>query len=120
MTPEEIREFEHLKGEVSSNTKEIAELKEEAKKIKDKQDMMYEMNQNIALMAQSQQRMEENMEDIKEDVGNLSAEVQEIKNAPAQEMLQGVKKIQWNVVSTIAVSIATGIAGYVIAYVLSK
>lgn len=121
MNQEEIVvEIERIKGVQTAQGQDIASLKEKARKIEEKQELMYEMNKNIALMAQSQQRTEESMGEMKAGFKTLSNEIQEIKNAPATEMYSDMKKIKFNMVSAISVIVATGMFGALVAVLASK
>lgn len=115
-----IEDIATLKGAVHENTEDIKELKLKAKSIEEKQELMYEMNRNISLMAQSQQRMERDLNGMNNNIGDLSNEVSALKNAPAQESYGNLKDIKHSIISSIAVALATGVLGAVVGMMINK
>ena len=109
------KEFYEIKGEVSANTKDITELKARVSDVEKKQELLYEMNSNIALMAQSLKRVEGDVGEMKVEQREVAQKVNALENAPAQETLNNIKKIKIAAITAIATLVATGIAGAVIA-----
>lgn len=113
------KEFYELKAGVQSNTKDVSDLKERMVDVERKQELLYEMNSNIALMAQSLKQVEGDVGEVKESQKELSKKVSTLENAPAQETLSNIKKIKIAAITAVVTLIASGIAGAVIA-VLNK
>jgi phage-related tail protein len=82
--------------------------------VEKKQEMLYEMNSNIALIAQSLKQVEGDVGEVKENQKELSDKVSTLENAPARETLNNIKKIKIAAITAIATMIATGVAGAII------
>ena len=108
------KEFYELKADTQSNIKEIADLRSRVNDVEKKQEMLYEMNSNIALIAQSLKQVEGDVGEVKENQKELSNKVSTLENAPAKETLDNIKKIKIAAITAIATMIATGIAGVII------
>ena len=108
------RDFYEAKAGVQQNTKEIKNLKTRVADVEKKQEMLYEMNQNIAIIAQSLKNVEGDVSEVKESQKELSDKVLTIENAPARETLDNMKKIKVAAISAVVTMVATGIAGAVI------
>lgn len=108
------KEFYELKADTQSNIKEIADLRSRVNDVEKKQEMLYEMNSNIALIAQSLKQVEGDVGEVKENQKELSDKVSTLENAPANETLNNLKKIKVAAITAVATMIATGIAGAVI------
>ena len=108
------RDFYEAKAGVQQNTIEINNLKTRVTDVEKKQEMLYEMNQNIAIIAQSLKNVEGDVSEVKESQKELSDKVLTIENAPAKETLDNMKKIKVAAVSAVVTMVATGIAGAVI------
>ena len=48
MTPQEAKEIQEIKSRAESNTHQIEELKERVSQVEHKQDVMYQMSENLA------------------------------------------------------------------------
>ena len=108
------KEFYELKADAQSNTKEIADLRSRVNDVEKKQEMLYEMNSNIALIAQSLKQVEGDVGEVKESQKELSDKVSTLENAPAKETLDNIKKIKIAAITAVATMIATGAAGAII------
>ena len=108
------KEFYELKADTQSNVKEIADLRSRVNDVEKKQEMLYEMNSNIALIAQSLKQVEGDVGEVKENQKELSNKVSTLENAPAKETLDNIKKIKIAAITAVATMIATGVAGAII------
>lgn len=108
------KEFYELKADTQSNVKEIADLRSRVNDVEKKQEMLYEMNSNIALIAQSLKQVEGDVGEVKENQKELSSKVSTLENAPAKETLDNIKKIKIAAITAVTTMIATGVAGAII------
>lgn len=108
------KEFYELKADTQSNVKEIADLRLRVNDVEKKQEMLYEMNSNIALIAQSLKQVEGDVGEVKESQKELSSKVSTLENAPAKETLDNIKKIKIAAITAVTTMIATGVAGAII------
>lgn len=113
------KDFYEVKADVQSNTKDIADLKGRMSDVEKKQELLYEMNSNIALMAQSLKRVEGDVGEMKVEQREVAQKVTALENAPAQETLSNIKKIKIAAITAVVTLVATGVAGAIIA-VLAK
>lgn len=97
-----------------SNTHQIIELKDRVGKVEDSQKLLYEMNSNIKLIAQQNTTQNETIKTIKDDVGNLKSDVEDLKIAPLREQDEVFKKVKWLVISTVI----GGVFGYFVNLIL--
>ena len=109
------KEFYEVKADVQSNTKDITSIKGRLGDVEKKQEMLYEMNQNIAIIANSLKRMENDVCEVKDTQKELTEKVSTLENAPAQETLSNIKKIKIAAITAVATMLATGVAGVIIA-----
>ena len=114
------KEFYELKADTQTNTKEITDLRGRMGDIEKKQEMLYEMNSNIALIAQSLKQVEGDVGEVKENQKELSVKVSTLENAPARETLDNMKKIKIAAITSVATMLATGVAGTIIMAITSK
>lgn len=96
MNEEQIKELAETSARSRSNTKRLD-------KVEEQQRLMYEMNRNIAVIA-------EQTKDTKTDVQSLKTDVEEIKSKP--------NKLYDKVVAGIATGVVGAIIGAVMALVL--
>lgn len=108
------KEFYELKADVHSNAQATSNLQSRVSDVEKKQEMLYEMNSNIALIAQSLKQVEGDVGEVKENQKELSDKVATLENAPANETLNNLKKIKVAAITAVATMMATGIAGAVI------
>ena len=108
------KEFYELKANSQANAKEITDLRSRVSDVEKKQEMLYEMNRNIALIAQSLKQVEGDVGEVKENQKELSSKVSTLENAPAKETLDNIKKIKIAAITAVATMIATGVAGAII------
>lgn len=108
------RDFYEAKAGVQQNTIEIDNLKTRVTDVEKKQEMLYEMNSNIALIAQSLKQVEGDVGEVKENQKELSDKVSTLENAPAKETLDNIKKIKIAAITAVTTMIATGVAGAII------
>ena len=113
------KDFYEVKADVQSNTKDIADLKGRMSDVEKKQELLYEMNSNIALMAQSLKRVEGDVGEMKVEQREVAQKVTALENAPAQETLSNIKKIKIAAITAVVTLVTTGVAGAIIA-VLAK
>ena len=113
------KDFYEVKADVQSNTKDIADLKGRMSDVEKKQELLYEMNSNIALMAQSLKRVEGDVGEMKVEQREVAQKVTALENAPAQETLSNIKKIKIAAITAVVTLVATGVAGAIIA-ILAK
>lgn len=114
MTAEEARLVQEIKSRGESNTHQIEELKERMSKQETRSEMLYQMNENIALMAQSLKQVEGDIGEVKENQEKLSEKVSTLENAPAKDTMAQIAKVKWSVVSAIAGAIGISILWFVI------
>lgn len=112
--------FYELKATTDTHSKEIGDLRARVGDVEKKQEMLYEMNSNIALIAQSLQRVEGDMGEVKENQKELSVKVSTLENAPAKETLDNIKKIKIAAISAIVSGAAVVLAGAAFAALASK
>ena len=103
-----------MKADTQYNVKEMAELRSRVNDVEKKQEMLYEMNSNIALIAQSLKQVEGDVGEVKESQKELSSKVSTLENAPAKETLDNIKKIKIAAITAVTTMIATGVAGAII------
>lgn len=108
------KEFYEMKADVQANGREIDKLGVRISDVERKQETLYEMNKNIALMAQSLKQVEGDVGEVKESQRELSNKVSTLENAPAQETLNNLKKIKIAAITAVTTMIATGVAGAII------
>lgn len=108
------KEFYEMKSDVSSNTKDIISVKGRLDSVEKKQEMLYEMNKNISLMAASLKHVENDMGEVKETQKDFADKISTLENAPAQETLNNLKKIKIAAITAIVTMVATGTAGAII------
>ena len=105
------KEFYEVKADVQANGREIDKLNMRMSDVERKQETLYEMNKNIALMAQSLKQVEGDVGEVKESQRELSSKVSTLENAPAQETLNNLKKLKISAITAVVTMLATGIAG---------
>ena len=110
----EDKEFYELKADVQSHGRELARLGNRMDEVEKKQEMLYEMNQNIAIIATSLKQVEGDIGEVKETQKDLTEKVSTLENAPAKETLDNIKKIKIAAITAVATMIATGVAGAII------
>ena len=109
------KEFYEVKAEVQSQGRELGRLGTRIGEVEKKQEMLYEMNQNIAIIANSLKQVEGDIGEVKENQKELTDKVSTLENAPARETLDNIKKIKIAAITAVATMLATGVAGAVIA-----
>ena len=111
MTVDEAKVIQEIKSRAESSTHQINELKERMSKQESRSEVLYQMSESIALMAQSLKQVEGDMGEVKSNQKELSAKVSTLENAPAQEALNNLKKIKIAAITAVATMLSTGIAG---------
>lgn len=119
MTVDEAKIVQEIKSRAESNTHQINELKERMSKQESRSEVLYQMSESIALMAQSLKQVEGDVREVKSNQKELSTKVSTLENAPAQEALNNFKKIKIAAISAVVSGAAVAIAGMVYS-VLSK
>ena len=119
MDAELIRTIQEIKSKTESNELNINELKERVTKQESRSEVLYQMSESIALMAQSLKQVEGDVGEVKTNQKELSAKVSTLENAPAQEALNNFKKIKIAAISAVVSGAAVAIAGVVYS-ILSK
>lgn len=109
------KDFYEVKADVQSNTKDIVDLKGRMGDVEKKQELLYEMNSNIALMAQSLKRVEGDVGEMKVEQREVAQKVTALENAPAQETLSNINKVKIAAITAVVTLIASGITGAIIA-----
>lgn len=112
--PVSEKEFYEVKADVQSQATAIGNISLRLNDVERKQETLYEMNKNIALMAQSLKQVEGDVGEVKESQKELSDKVSTLENAPAQETLNNLNKIKISAITAVVTMLATGIAGAVI------
>ena len=69
---------------------------------------LYQMSENIALMAQSLKQVEGDVGEVKENQKALSDKVSTLENQPAKDTINQINNIKWSIVSAIAGAIGMG------------
>jgi len=108
MNVEEARVLQEVKSRAESNTHQIDELKIRMEKQETKSETLYQMSENIALMAQSLKQVEGDVGEVKENQKELSNKVLTLENAPAKETVAQINNIKWSIISAIAGAIGMG------------
>ena len=108
------KEFYEVKADVQSQATALGNLSLRLNDVERKQETLYEMNKNIALMAQSLKQVEGDVGEVKENQKELTDKVSTLENAPAQETLNNLKKIKIAAITAVVTMLSTGIAGAVI------
>ena len=119
MTVDEAKIVQEIKSRAESNTHQIDELKERMSKQESRSEVLYQMSESIALMAQSLKQVEGDVREVKSNQKELSTKVSTLENAPAQEALNNFKKIKIAAISAVVSGAAVAIAGMVYS-ILSK
>lgn len=119
MNADEIKTIQEIKSRCESNTHQICELKERVSKQESRSEVLYQMSESIALMAQSLKQVEGDVGEVKTNQKELSIKVSTLENAPAQEALNNFKKIKIAALTAVVTMLATGVAGSIIV-LLSK
>ena len=119
MTVDEAKIVQEIKSRAESNTHQINELKERMSKQESRSEVLYQMSESIALMAQSLKQVEGDVREVKSNQKELSIKVSTLENAPAQEALNNFKKIKIAAISAVVSGAAVAIAGMVYS-ILSK
>ena len=109
------KDFYEMKADVQANGREIDKLGNRMNEVEKKQEMLYEMNKNISLMAASLKHVEDDMGEVKITQKDFADKISTLENAPAQETLNNLKKIKIAAITAVATMLATGIAGVIIA-----
>lgn len=120
MTPDEARVIQEIKSRAESNSHQIEEIKERIAKQESRSEVLYQMSESIALMAQSLKQVEGDVGEVKENQKELSVKVSTLENAPARETLDNMKKIKIAAITAVATMLATGVAGALIMAIASK
>lgn len=108
MTAEEARIVQEVKSRAESNTHQIEELKERMSRQESKSETLYQMSENIALMAQSLKQVEGDVGEVKENQKELSNKVSILENQPAKDTVNQINSIKWSIVSAIAGAVGMG------------
>ena len=119
MTVDEAKIVQEIKSRAESNTHQINELKERMSKQESRSEVLYQMSESIALMAQSLKQVEGDVREVKSNQKELTTKVSTLENAPAQEALNNFKKIKIAAISAVVSGAAVAIAGMVYS-ILSK
>lgn len=119
MTVDEAKIVQEIKSRAESNTHQINELKERMSKQESRSEVLYQMSESIALMAQSLKQVEGDVREVKSNQKELSTKVSTLENAPAQEALNNFKKIKIAAISAVVSGAAVAIAGMIYS-ILSK
>lgn len=114
------KEFYEMKADVATQGKDILDIKSRLDDVERKQETLYEMNKNIALMAQSLKQMEGDVSEVKENQKEFADELSNLKNAPAQETLSNYKKIKIAAISAVVSGAAVTLAGAIFAALVTK
>lgn len=109
------KDFYEVKAEVQSQGRELGRLGARIGEVEKKQEMLYEMNQNIAIIANSLKQVEGDIGEVKENQKELTDKVSTLENAPAKETLDNIKKIKIAAITAVATMLATGTVGVLIA-----
>ena len=108
------KEFYEMKSETASNTKDIISVKSRLDSVEKKQEMLYEMNSNISLIAQSLKQVEGDICEVKVDQKELSEKVSTLENQPAKDTVARITSVKWSVISAICGAIGMGIFAIIV------
>lgn len=109
MTIEEARMIQEIKSRSESNTHQICELKERMTRQEKRGETLYQMSENIALMAQSLKQVEGDVGEVKENQKELSEKVSTLENQPAKDTVTQINNIKWSIISAIAGALGMGV-----------
>ena len=119
MNADEARIVQEIKSRAENNSCQIEEIKERLSKQEARSEILYQLSENISLMAQSLQQVQGDVAEVKTGQKELSQKVSVLENAPAKETLDNIKKIKIAAISAIVTGSAVTIAGMIFA-VISK
>lgn len=114
------KEFYEMKADVATQGKDILNIKTRLDDVERKQETLYEINKNIALMAQSLKQVEGDVGEMKENQKEFADELSALKNAPAQETLSNFKKMKIAAISAVVSGAAVTLAGALFATLATK
>lgn len=115
MTADEARIIQEIKSRAESNTHQINELKNRMSKQEARSETLYQMNENIALMAQSLKQVEGDVGEVKINQKELSEKVSTLENQPAKDMTARISGVKWSVISAVCGAAGVGIFWAIIA-----
>ena len=113
MTADEAKVVQEIKSRAESNTHQIEEIKERLTKQEARSEVLYQLSENISLMAQSLQQVQGDMTEVKTGQKELSQKVSTLENAPAKEALDNFKKLKIAAISAVVSGAAVTIAGMI-------
>ena len=106
--------IESIDNRCKSNTHQIEEIKQHVTSVEKKQEAIYEMNKNIAIMAQSLTSVKDDVGELKTGQEQLSVKVTALESQPAEDI-----KKRWDKVSEkILILILGGVIGGIIYQIL--
>lgn len=101
MTTDEVRILQEAKSASEYNAEQIEELKRRVTKQEEKSEMLHQMSENIALIAQSLSQVKDDVGEVKDSQKELAQKVTTIENQPAKDTANRVANVKWNVISQI-------------------
>ena len=85
--------IESIDNRCKSNTHQIEEIKQHVTSVEEKQEAIYEMNKNIAIMTQSLTSVKDDVGDLKTGQEQLSVKVTALESQPAEDIKKRYDKI---------------------------
>ena len=108
------KDFYEVKGTVQSHGEKIEDLNTRMSDVEHKQETLYEMNKNIALMAQSLKQVEGDVGEVKTAQKELTDKVLTLENQPAKDTVARMTSVKWSVISAVCGAIGMGLFALIV------
>lgn len=108
------KEFYEVKADVQSHSKEIGDLNTRMGDVERKQETLYEMNKNIALMAQSLKQVEGDVGEVKTTQKELADKVSTLENQPAKDTVARITSVKWSIISAVCGAVGMGLFALIV------
>lgn len=109
MDAELIRTVQEIKSRGESNTHQIEELKERISKQESRSEVLYQMSESIALMAQSLKQVEGDVGEVKNSQKELTNKVSILENQPVKDTVARITSVKWSVISAVCGAAGVGL-----------
>lgn len=109
MTADEARMVQEIKSLGESNTHQIEELKERISKQESRSEVLYQMSESIALMAQSLKQVEGDVCEVKNSQKELTNKVSILENQPVKDTVARITSVKWSVISAVCGAAGVGL-----------
>lgn len=109
MDAEYIRIVQEIKSKTENNELNINKLENRISKQEARSETLYQMSENIALMAQSLKQVEGDVGEVKITQKELSEKVSTLENQPAKDMVTRITSVRWGIISAVCGAAAVGL-----------